>query len=359
MKGWSRRRFLSGAGWGALGIAAGSILGRTGKALCLQDLQSPESDFGSLVGDPQGLLELPQGFSYRIISRARQTMSDGFRVPGNPDGMAAFPGPDGLTLIMRNHEVWSDFPPEQGAFGFGNELLRRVRRNQMYDWVRSGSACLGGVTTLVYDTASQELKSQFLSLCGTVANCSGTATPWGTWISCEEEFHNRGLHYSQNHGYAFEVEVSPRRGIQKPRPLKALGRFVHEGAAFDPRSEVLYQSEDQSDGLLYRFVADTPHDLSAGGKLQCLAITGSPGFDTRNWRQNLFEKGASKPVEWIDLGNGDGANNDLRLRGFQKGGALFANGEGIVSGKDSCLFCLHLWRPFQDRSDLEVPSQPF
>ena len=85
-------------------------------------------------------------------------MSDGFKVPGNPDGMAAFPGPDGLTLVMRNHEVWSDYPPSSGPFGPTNEMLGRVRRYQMYDWVRSGSYCLGAVTTLVYNTASQELQ---------------------------------------------------------------------------------------------------------------------------------------------------------------------------------------------------------
>jgi secreted PhoX family phosphatase len=265
-------------------------------------------------------------------------MRDGFRVPGNADGMAAFPGPDGLTIVLRNHEVWPDYPPSYGPFGQGNELLRRVPRTRMYDWVRSGSPCLGGVTTLVFDTRAQELKSQFLSLCGTLANCSGGATPWGTWITCEEAFRSRGFQYARHHGYAFEVGVGTEPGLQKPRPLKALGRFVHEGVAFDPKSGALYLSEDQQDSLLYRFLPDKPGDLAAGGRLQCLSLAGRPGFDTRNWRANLFPPGSGMPVAWLELEDVDGRKNDLRLRGRALGGAVFANGEGIVSGNGAVFF---------------------
>jgi secreted PhoX family phosphatase len=334
----SRRRFLRSAGRAALGLAvfrapiSGEV--RVGGMRS----QAPEMGFGPLVGDAQGILDLPRGFSHRLISRAGETMKDGFMVPGNADGMAAFPGPDGLTLVLRNHEVWSGYPPHMGAFGNGNELLRRVRRNLMYDRVRSGPQCLGGVTTLVFDTGTQELRSQFLSLCGTLANCSGGPTPWGSWISCEEEFRNRGFQYSQPHGYAFEVEVRAEPGIQKPRPLKAMGRFIHEGAAFDPLSSAVYLTEDQSDSLLYRFLPEKPGDLAAGGRLQCLSVRGNPGLDTRNWRGNLFPPGSAMPVEWIDLEDVDGEENDLRLRGYEKGGARFANGEGIAFGNGAVFF---------------------
>ena len=57
-----------------------------------------DGDRQALVPDPNELLELPEGFSYRIVSRAGDTMSDGFKVPPAHDGMAAFPGADALTM---------------------------------------------------------------------------------------------------------------------------------------------------------------------------------------------------------------------------------------------------------------------
>src|SRR5688572_20259924 len=58
-----------------------------------------------LKPDPQKILDLPPGYTYRVISRVGQIMSDGLRTPGSPDGMAAFPGVNGKTIIIRNHEL--------------------------------------------------------------------------------------------------------------------------------------------------------------------------------------------------------------------------------------------------------------
>ena len=61
--------------------------------------------YGELQPDPDQILELLKGFRYRIISEAGQMMNDGLVVPGKPDGMAAFPGPKGTTILVRNHEI--------------------------------------------------------------------------------------------------------------------------------------------------------------------------------------------------------------------------------------------------------------
>ena len=58
--------------------------------------------YGPLVKDPKGVLDLPAGFSYRVISRRGTPMSDGFQVPGGPDGMAAFAGENGRVVLVRN-----------------------------------------------------------------------------------------------------------------------------------------------------------------------------------------------------------------------------------------------------------------
>ena len=48
--------------------------------------------FGPLVTDPEGILDLPEGFSYKILDSAGDVMSDGYSVPDLPDGMGAFAG---------------------------------------------------------------------------------------------------------------------------------------------------------------------------------------------------------------------------------------------------------------------------
>jgi secreted PhoX family phosphatase len=96
----SRRRFL-----GAAAVTAGLAGLRTVLEPARILAVPPRGRFGPLVPDPRGLLALPEGFSYSIVSRAGERMDDGFFVPEAHDGMATFPGPDGRTLLVRNHEV--------------------------------------------------------------------------------------------------------------------------------------------------------------------------------------------------------------------------------------------------------------
>src|SRR5690606_35831059 len=133
--------------------------------------------------DPHNILSLPEDFTYRAISHVGDVMDDGFLVPDKPDGMATFSGPDGLTLIVRNHELE---PRQQGPFGADVELLSKIDPSLLYDQGEPGKPCIGGTTTLVYDTKRQQLVRQYLSLSGTIRNCAGGPTPRGTWITCEE-----------------------------------------------------------------------------------------------------------------------------------------------------------------------------
>ena len=89
----SRRAFI-----GLGGMSAAALLLNTGRA-------SAQVGYGELVTDPGGVIDLPQGFQYRIISPEGSQLSSGGVVPGDPDGMAAFRGPSkGTTLLVRNHE---------------------------------------------------------------------------------------------------------------------------------------------------------------------------------------------------------------------------------------------------------------
>ncbi|HEY1180586.1 MAG TPA: alkaline phosphatase PhoX, partial [Phytomonospora sp.] len=96
-------------------------------------------------------------------------------------------------------------------------------------------------------------------LSGTERNCAGGATPWRTWLSCEEA------------PGGFVWETDPYGGVAAQR-RPAMGRFRHEAAAADPDRLVVYLTEDEPDGCLYRFVPDSWGDLGTG-RLQLLAGT--------------------------------------------------------------------------------------
>lgn len=327
----SRRRFLGSAAAITAGFAGLRCTGGR-----------PPDDplglgYGPLLDDADGLLALPEGFRYTIVSRFGERMDDGLLVPADHDGMATFPGPDGLTVLVRNHEVNADADPEEGPFGPGNRLLTPAIRDRLYDRGHGRGPALGGTTTLLYDTARQRLVGHHLSVGGTLRNCAGGPTPWGSWITCEETVVRAGTDFERDHGYVFEVPAGGR-GLTAAVALTALGRFNHEAVAVDPASGVVYQTEDDSEGLLYRFIPEEPGVLIGGGRLQALAIRGMPSLDTRNQDGDTLAVGERLEAAWIDLDDVEAPDDDLRFRGFAAGAARFARGEGIWYGNDAVYF---------------------
>ena len=312
-----RRRFLRSTG-GAFAALAASGCARTGLGST-----SAATGYGPLVSDPNGLIDLPAGFSYRVISSLGEAMSGGGTVPDRADGMGCFDLGGGKLALVRNHELTAN-ADGGGASGAA------------YDTVaRSLVPLPGGTTTLVLDADTLTLERQFRSLSGTIRNCAGGVTPWGSWLTCEEDVSKPGPRINKEHGWVFEVPASAT-GPVDPVPLKALGRFNHEAACVDPATGVVYETEDRNDGLLYRFLPRERGNLAAGGKLQALAIDGLP--DTRNWDAPTFAAQSWQAVRWIDLDNVESPDDDLRQRGAAAGATLFARGEGIWMGEGELFF---------------------
>lgn len=285
--------------------------------------------FGPLVADPKGIVDLPEGFSYRVLSRRGEIMADGFKVPGLPDGMAAFPGPDGKVVLVCNHELGLEMK-NLGPFADNHKYPENLDPELSHDPGPEGkNPQLGGTTNLVFDPASGETVSQFLSLTGTDRNCAGGPMPWGSWITCEET-KNLTDERGKNHGWCFEVKATAEPGLQKAVALRELGRFRHEAVALDPATGILYLTEDRNDGLLYRFLPDKKNDFTVG-RLQALAVTGKPKADLRNYdpKSRFPEVGTGIEVTWINLEDTHAPKDDLRIRGHADGAALFARGEGI------------------------------
>jgi len=335
----SRRAFLERGAATSLAFGAlAASLARVTRSAWADPAATPGPRFGPLVRDPGGLLDLPAGFAYRVVSRTGETMQDGLRVPGAPDGMGAFAGPDGKTIVVRNHEL-TNAPPDNGPYGPGNELFDEVPASEVYDRGGGTQPALGGTTTFVWDTKAGRLEKQFQSLAGTYRNCAGGTTPWGSWISCEEATLYPISGAERPHGWNFEVPASVEQRRAAPEPLKAMGRFNHEAVAIDLASGCVFQTEDREDGLLYRFVPNDRTRLVAGGKLQAFRVCACKyGIDVRNWTSPAASPGELIGAEWVDLADVESPSDDLRLRGAAMGAAPFARGEGMWRGADGIYF---------------------
>jgi uncharacterized protein len=261
---------------------------------------------GPLVPDPDGLLDLPAGFSYQIIDRLGDIMSDGYRVPGAPDGMACFAGPAGTNtlVVMRNHEL------QNGGGGWSPVGPGMPFPEHCYD-----PASQGGVTRVVLDATTLERVSSNLVLFGTIRNCGGGATPWG-WLTCEEDV-------SPGHGYVFLCSTAAE-SVQPPVRIPAFGRMNHEGAVIDPATRVTYLTEDRTDSCLYRLVPAsraTPWQ----GQLQALRVVGRDRFDTGVGHA----VGDRWDIGWVDVTAPDPSGDTVRAEAQSRGAARFARGEGI------------------------------
>ncbi|NVK25455.1 MAG: DUF839 domain-containing protein [Gammaproteobacteria bacterium] len=327
----SRRQFIVGSAGVAFAGLGYSLLGNNAASRNAINL-SEVHGYGALKPDPNGLLDLPEGFSYQVISERDDTMTDGLPVPDRADGMGCFKLDDDRVALVRNHEIHPKHLDDcQPAF-------KNLKSELAYDQFNDGVALPGGTTNLVYNTKTQNVEQEYLTLIGTVRNCSGGITPWGTWLTCEESVLRAGDDIQNDHGYVFEIPANAK-GLVNPEPLKAMGRFNHEAAVVDPRTGIVYLTEDKDDSLFYRFIPNVKGQLNQGGKLQALVIKGHRQLDTRNWDRQHIDLQSWYEVEWLNLANPEAPEDDLRLRGYQQGAALFARGEGIHMGDNEMYFC--------------------
>lgn len=276
------------------------------------------------IGDLRNrpILALPEGFEYTVVSCAGDSMGDAL-VPADHDGMAAFGGPQATTILVRNHEL---------APTGGDALKPPVpaAADAKYD-----PACRGGTTTVVIDQQGR-LVDHFASVAGTFNNCAGGLTPWGTWVTCEENTSvppQSGV--TKPHGFNFEVDAH-RIGLSDPVPLVAMGRFNHEAIAVDPVTGWVYQTEDRGDSCFYRFRPNQYGNLRSGGVLEALVLTGMPTVNTRTgFRGNLFVPLAA---EWVRIDDVNPASDTVRLEAQSKGAARFSRGEGAWYGNGKIYF---------------------
>jgi secreted PhoX family phosphatase len=330
-----RRTFLRRATGGALSASIAPTL--AGLMAFAEDTTSTQragrADYGPLVAaGPE--LALPEDFHYLRFGIGGSPLSDGLITPGGHDGMACFAtGQRNVVRLVRNHELSGPRDRIGGWRAVGNPALA-------YD--PQGT---GGTSTLelrLRRNAAPEILSAWMSLTGTLVNCAGGPTPWGSWLSCEETTLGSAQGLTREHGYVFEVPSSGN-GPAEPVPLKAMGRFVHEALAVDPATQVVYLTEDQPAAGFYRFIPTARRgrmragSLREGGKLQALAIRDSASHDTRKGQR----AGATYQVRWVDIAEPDPTTNlpgAVFAQGAAQGGAMFARLEGAWWGDGGVYF---------------------
>jgi hypothetical protein len=280
-----RRQLLRGA-LGAGGVALGGSLWRHALGPAAAAVVGP-GPYGPLRAPDANGVRLPQGFTSRVVARTGVRVGT-YTWHGAPDGGACFPTGDGGWVYASNSELVS---------GGGAGVLRFAPDGRV----------VGG--------------RRILS--GTSSNCAGGATPWGTWLSCEET----------ERGRVWECDpTGGRAAVVRP----AMGRFVHEAAAVDPPRKVVYLTEDAPDGCFYRFRPTTWPDLSRG-VLDVLA-------------------GAGTGVAWLRVPDPSAASVPTR---YQVAAVRrFSGGEGCWWAKGVCWFTTkgdgRVWRYDVTAGRLEV-----
>ncbi|MEE8433981.1 MAG: alkaline phosphatase PhoX [bacterium] len=262
-------------------LAGGVLTGGVLTLLAAPRLQAKKS-IVTLLEPPDGHgLRLWPGLRARVVARSGEFPpgTSGYRWHEAPDGGAVFPAPDGD----------GDSAKGGGWVYVSNSESRRGK---------------AGAGALRFD-AGGNLVSAYPILTGTERNCAGGATPWGTWLSCEE--HSRGR--------VWECDpFGQNPAVARP----ALGVFAHEAAAVDPVRGEVYLTEDIPDGLLYRFTPTRRGDLSQGRL------------------EGAFVKRGSMEVRWIPVPDPLAKTRPTRRQLSR--GTIFNRSEGIVHYQGRIVF---------------------
>ncbi|WP_136483697.1 PhoX family phosphatase [Vibrio sp. H11] len=325
----SRRRFLTGTA--AAGAGAFLSLNPVAKAMAAQP-QSSLLNFEPVPASTSDTLVVPKGYKATPLmswgdpifanapefdpSGKQDSRAQAQQFGDNTDGMSLFPISDDRAVLAINNEYTNyeylfahqgkamsadDVRKAQAAVGI--TIVEIVRSNGQWSIDRSGKRnrriTANTPMQLTGPAAGHDmLKTQadpkgVLAL-GTFNNCSNGQTPWGTYLTCEENFddffgasqeasvtadqkrygieakpndyqwyvHDERFDITKNpneaNRFGWIVEIDPHNPDSTPMKRTALGRFKHENAAFTLNSDghaVVYLGDDERGEHLYRFVS--------------------------------------------------------------------------------------------------------
>ncbi len=300
----SRRRFLEFMGLSAGAAALGSI------SACSTNKDAPKKENGKSKLTPEDLtgptsaddfLTVAGIGWYPLISWGQLLNSRGDKFGFNNDYIA-------YTALNSSDEgvLWVNHETPNSVFLHGEKdplrktkeqvliekqnvggSLIHIKKNKesgQYELVKNSpyNRRLDASTKIPFDRNGKLLKSDYAI--GTLANCAGGVTPWGTILTCEEnydlfygewDFKNnkrlpsdygweRHFEYSPLH-YGWVVEVEPLTG--KAIKRISLGRFAHECATTCKSKTgkvVVYMGDDTNDQFIYKFISNSGSNIEQG-----------------------------------------------------------------------------------------------
>lgn len=297
MNSFHRRDFLK-----FLGISGAALLTGFPNMISAEGSSLPFSLIGT---SDQDALMLADGFKWKKLIAWEEIINNKSETFGfNNDYLSFLPFKNSQTegILWVNHEyvdpkfvsgrTKKEAPTQMQVmleqYAVGGSILQ-IRRNDSGNWevVKDSpyNKRISGRTEIPF-AWDQPIAGSFKAI-GTVGNCAGGQTAWGTFLTCEENYdtyygenvrgadgkytyHPPSLHWTDHYPYPTQhygwvVEVNPMTGEAKK--LVSLGRIAHECATFTQSKAgkaVVYTGEDAENECLYKFISDSATSLERG-----------------------------------------------------------------------------------------------
>ncbi|MDO9600438.1 MAG: PhoX family phosphatase [Azoarcus sp.] len=336
----SRRGFLKGGlGLGAAAFLASPLVAQAvGVAPNAGSHKSPRIGFKPIAAASGDGIVVPEGYSAQIFARWGDALfsnspawmpdgsntgeEQGQQIGDNHDGMHFFPlhGKSGKEgLLVMNHEYtnyeylfgaqfmtpWTADKVLKAQNAHGASVLHVRQHKGKWDIVldsKYNRRITGNTPMTISGPAAghalmrTKADPSGSSVLGTLNNCANGLTPWGTYLTCEENFNGyfgttsgtdsrddvmrryginaRGTGYrweefddrfdytkepNESNRFGWVVEIDPYDPDSTPIKRTALGRIKHENTAYAftrDRRVVVYMGDDQANDYIYKFVSD-------------------------------------------------------------------------------------------------------